>query len=93
MPCRVRHILNLYLYDDIKLIGIIKRPEDAQILQSDLEAFVEWSNDWRIYFHSEKCKFMEVSTSLKSNNKYINNPLFFYINDVTNNDHIKLKLP
>ena len=44
MPYQVRLILKLFA-DDSKLIGVIKNPDDADVLQVDLDNLTKWSED------------------------------------------------
>ena len=60
MPRVVHHMMRLFA-DDSKLIGIIKNHKDIEILQDDLNALVKWANDWRMLFHPDKCKVMEIT--------------------------------
>lgn len=67
MPRVVHHMMRLFA-DDSKLIGIIKNHKDIEILQDDLNALVKWANDWRMLFHPDKCKVMEITKSKKTKN-------------------------
>ena len=41
--------------DDTKLFRAIRCREDADILQSDIEALEDWSKKWLLKFHPDKC--------------------------------------
>ena len=62
MPAVVNHVIKLFA-DDSKLIGIIKNKDDHQLLQGDLDALVKWAKQWKMLFHPDKCKVMEISKS------------------------------
>ena len=70
MPKVVHHLLKLFA-DDSKLIGIIKNQKDIEFLQDDLDALSKWAKDWRMLFHPEKCKVMELSRSKRSTNTQV----------------------
>ena len=70
MPAVLSHILKLFA-DDSKLIGIIRNHDDIRILQEDLDALGKWAKDWRMLFHPDKCKVMEISNSKTSTNARI----------------------
>ena len=48
--------------DDCLLYRVIKSPADADILQSDLNTLVEWSNMWQMSFNTKKCKTLRIAT-------------------------------
>ena len=62
MPLVVNHFIKLFA-DDSKLIGVIKNSNDLQIIQDDLDALVNWAKKWRMLFHPNKCKVMEITSS------------------------------
>ena len=70
MPTVVNHLIKLFA-DDSKLIGIIRNHDDIRILQNDLDALSKWAMDWRMLFHPDKCKVMEISKSRNSTNSRI----------------------
>ena len=65
MPKVVKHILKLFA-DDSKLIGIIKNSIDLEILQNDIDELTKWSRDWRMMFHPENCKVMDINNKGES---------------------------
>ena len=51
-----------YLFaDDTKIFRIITGENDQNILQEDLRKMEEWSNNWLLKFHPEKCKYMNIT--------------------------------
>ena len=66
MPELVKHTIKLFA-DDSKLVTSIRNKHDIEILQSDIDALVEWSNDWRMLFNNGKCKSMTITKSGKRN--------------------------
>ena len=57
LPDSVACHIKLYA-DDSKLIRVIKSEQDAQLLQADIDAAVEWSHRWALPFNVAKCKVM-----------------------------------
>ena len=60
MPSVVGHIIKLFA-DDSKLIGVVRNNSDIQLIQKDLDALVQWAKNWRMLFHPNKCKIMDIS--------------------------------
>ena len=49
----------VYLFaDDTKLFRRITRDEDNTLLQEDLNSLQQWSKQWLLQFHPDKCKWM-----------------------------------
>ena len=68
-----------YLFaDDTKQYKEIKREEDSEKLQKDLDSLQKWSDTWLLKFHSNKCKVMTVSS--KKKRKEISNQYHLYDN-------------
>lgn len=44
--------------DDTKLFGVVNTNEDQERLQSDIDAFTKWANEWKMKFHPSKCKVL-----------------------------------
>ena len=66
---------DIYLFaDDTKIFTQIRTPEDAKVLQEDLDKLVEWSNKWLLKFHPSKCKVLDIGTKERASYDY-------YIND------------
>ena len=53
----VSHFIKLFA-DDSKLIAIIRNDNDLDILEQDLDALTDWSDEWRMLFNVEKSKIM-----------------------------------
>ena len=55
-----------YLFaDDTKLYRSIKEESDRTILQKDLDSLFDWSTQWLLKFHPEKCKVIRVRNKRK----------------------------
>ena len=51
----------IYLFaDDTKIFRKINTGVDKHILQRDIDRLLEWSNDWLLKFHPDKCVCMGV---------------------------------
>jgi hypothetical protein len=42
--------------DDTKMWAIIKKKEDAEVLQLDLDRLMEWSDTWLLKLNTENAK-------------------------------------
>jgi len=51
---------NLFADDSI-LYREIKSPQDAQLLQNDLENLMRWESDWLMEFHPQKCQILNIT--------------------------------
>ena len=69
--------------DDTKLYRKISSPDDALILQSDLDKLQAWSDEWLLKFHPNKCKVLRIKGSNNLNRDY-------YLNG-QNNDIVTLE--
>ena len=50
---------SIYLFaDDTKIFNKIQTIQDATILQDDLNILSDWSDQWLLRFHPEKCKLI-----------------------------------
>ena len=54
----VNSYMNLFA-DDAKLLRRVKKREDGEMLQKDLDNILEWSHKWEMEFNVKKCKVME----------------------------------
>ena len=55
-----------YLFaDDTKLYRSIKEESDRTILQKDLDSLFDWSTQWLLKFHPDKCKVIRVRNKRK----------------------------
>ena len=50
----------LLFADDTKIYRAITSKEDAQSLQSDLNTLEEWSDEWLLRFHPDKCHVLTL---------------------------------
>ena len=57
----------IYLFADNT--KIYKQVEGRR-LQEDPNTFIAWSNKWLLKFHPQKCKVLEVSTTVKKKYEY-----------------------
>ena len=55
LPDKVKNKCKLYA-DDCKIIGIIKKEEDVQVIQKDIDELQLWAKNWQMSFNYEKCK-------------------------------------
>lgn len=52
---------NIKLFaDDTKLFRRIRGPDDCHALQKDITVLEEWSSQWLLKFHPDKCKVMRL---------------------------------
>lgn len=57
-----------YLFaDDTKVFNIITRAEDRPKLQRDLDCIADWSDEWLLRFHPDKCKVMHLGEKGEEN--------------------------
>ena len=58
--------LDAFLFaDDTKIFRVITNKEDREELQKDLTRLDQWSKDWLLKFHPEKCKCMTIGEDNK----------------------------
>ena len=75
-----------YLFaDDTKLFRIIKEDKDTELLQSDIDTIMKWSDKWLLRFNKEKCKLLSVNGSI-SRNYYINTSDASYKLDIVSSE-------
>ena len=46
--------------DDTKIYRPLSSPSDAEQLQADLNAAIDWSSKWQLHFNAEKCRVMHI---------------------------------
>ena len=46
--------------DDTKILRVVEEDGGADMLQSDLDRLVDWSNTWQMQFNEKKCKVMHI---------------------------------
>ena len=57
-----------YLFaDDTKIFRIIDNIRDPEILQDDIKQLEQWSKDWLLKFHPEKCKHIRMQREIGPN--------------------------
>ena len=79
MPETVHNIIKLFA-DDTKLVGIIRNVDDCRRLQSYINGLSHWADDWRVFFHPEKCKMMRFGNNpVMRELAKLNDPLNFTI--------------
>ena len=60
LPLKVSSTTRLFAHDSL-LYRRIKSPEDARILQEDLDKLQEWEKDWQMSFNGSKCEVIRVT--------------------------------
>ena len=48
--------------DDCLLYRVIQSPQDAEILQTDLNSLCDWADKWQMKFNTAKCKTVRITT-------------------------------
>ncbi|KAK4315457.1 hypothetical protein Pmani_013373 [Petrolisthes manimaculis] len=62
---------NMFLYaDDTEIFKEIRKLEECEALQEDLEKMENWSGKWLYKFHSQKCSYMRIGNVDVQNFKY-----------------------
>ena len=56
------HNVLLKFADDTKICSRIRKSDDVQKLQGDLNTLQEWAHTWQMKFNIQKCKVMRVSS-------------------------------
>ena len=51
---------SLMFADDTKVYSRVTNQEDAQLLQQDLNQLEQWSEEWLLKFHPDKCKVLSM---------------------------------
>ena len=46
--------------DDTKVYRIIKREDDRNVLQRDIDNLIQWSETWLMELNTEKCKCLAI---------------------------------
>ena len=69
LPTLVRSHIKLFA-DDAKIYRALTSPQDAEILQADINALEKWSDEWLLKFNPQKCQVMHCG-SANSNTKYV----------------------
>ncbi len=58
MPSLAQHFCKLFA-DDTKLLAFIKKAEDLDLLQQDIDNLILWLKTRLMLFNEEKCKVMQ----------------------------------
>ena len=66
LPNRVKSSVYMFA-DDTKLYRQISVAEDSRSLQEDLDHLFSWSEDWKLKFHPDKCKVLEIRGKSNTN--------------------------
>ena len=59
VKCSIKMFAN-----DTKIWVKISQMEDSESLQSDLNQLIQWSQQWLLQFHPDKCKVMHIGHTL-----------------------------
>jgi len=71
MPNEIKSMLYMFA-DDTKIYREIIDDEDNTFLQSDLDKLSQWSSDWMLNFHPEKCMVMHLGRTNPQNTYFLN---------------------
>ena len=72
LPKYITHSKIRPFADDSIIYRQIKSQNDCLMLQEDLEAAIQWEQDWLMSFHPDKCNIMNITTK--------RTPIHFYYN-------------
>ena len=64
MPAATKSTLRLFA-DDSLLYRRVKTPQDAEILQVDLDALQRWETTWQMAFNPSKCEIISITRKKK----------------------------
>ena len=67
LPEHIKNSIIKLFADDAKFYKLIREAEDAAELQQDLNAACDWTIDWQLMFHPDKCKVVRLG---KDNKKF-----------------------
>ena len=72
LPNKIKSEIYMFA-DDTKIFSVQKNRENNTQLQRDVDELQNWSNDWKLKFHPDKCKHMVVTSSsrIQQNNNSI----------------------
>ena len=65
LPEKVTHSSTRLFADDCILYRKITTPEDATLLQQDLNSLQDWEKTWMMEFHLDKCQLLRVTNKRK----------------------------
>lgn len=72
LPKWITSSINMFA-DDTKLWAVIKKKEDAEELQLDLDRIMEWTNKWLLKLNPDKCKVMHIGKKDNRNDYVLKN--------------------
>ncbi len=65
---------NIFLFADTKIFMNSSNHQNSVNLQQDLNKLIEWSNNWLLKFHPDKCKVWDINHhDRECNNYYLGN--------------------
>ena len=59
--------------DDTKIMRTVTCDADRQLLQQDIDAITNWTQTWRLYLNTKKCKYMHISSLQSEPRQYFMN--------------------
>ena len=65
LPEKMTHSSTRLFADDCILYRKITTPEDATLLQQDLNSLQDWEKTWMMEFHPDKCQLLRVTNKRK----------------------------
>jgi len=68
LPLWIKNSIRMFA-DDTEVWKTVESDSDCANLQMDIDALLQWSEQWLLYFNPEKCKVMSLGHSLQY--KYI----------------------
>ena len=60
IPTIFSHSHSLLFADDLKLFRTVRVPDDAQLLQQDLDKLFKWSSSWKLALSQTKCQVLTL---------------------------------
>lgn len=61
MPSVVQNAALALFADDSKCYKQISNMSDCKLLQNDIDALFQWSNNWDLHFHPSKCQVISIT--------------------------------
>ena len=81
------------LEDDNVLYGVVNKISSAEVLQSDLNKLVVWSEKWQMAFNASKCFLLRVTRSRDNAVNYTYTMMGQPITSVTQHKYLGVELP
>ena len=69
MPDEIKSEIFLFA-DDTKIFNEVSKETGKITLQSDINKLVDWSNTWKLRFHPDKCKVLDLGRRVREENEY-----------------------